>query len=157
MDFFSVTVGHSLLTTLHSNPATTESPTTKPINLIEANSTEGNVSQTPPSILSPVVLRNVSQYARNASFARKPEGLPLDVPLIHNITESVNNTRDSPVINQNDTDHELSGNFTGFISSIPNGNKSISVANHTENITYFGEELSYNHSLVQSERIGKKV
>ncbi|KAH1029927.1 uncharacterized protein LOC109540889 isoform X1 [Dendroctonus ponderosae] len=154
-----VTFGHSLLTTLHSNPATTESPTTKPINLIEANSTERNVSQIPPRILSPIVLRNNSQYARNASarnheFARRPDGLPLDVPLIHNITESVNNTIDSPVINQNDTDHELSGNFTGFISNFPNGNKSISVTNHTENITYFGDELSYNHSFVQSERIG---
>ncbi|XP_066158887.1 uncharacterized protein [Euwallacea fornicatus] len=157
-EHFCVIVGHSLLTTLHSNFSTTVLPPTNTTTQLEASKSEQSTLPIPPRTSSLEILRNISQYARNESFkpsvySGKLEVIPLDVPTSDNASEWINNTnRDIPVINQNVTETNLGGNFTGFIFS---RNKGIAPSNHTENGTFLGEDLSYNQSFVQkSERIG---
>lgn len=153
-----VAFGHSLLTTLHSIPATTDLVPTNLGNSSETNATIRNETLIPPKTYSPLVLRNASSYSKLASvpkhlnFSNKLDVIPLEVPLKHNASKLNNTTnRDFTVINQTFTDPNINVTVTGYISST---NTSINVSNHSDNVTYLGEELNYNHSLIQSERIG---
>ncbi|CAG9767974.1 unnamed protein product [Ceutorhynchus assimilis] len=145
-----VVFGHTILTNLHSNPPTTAVPTIQNLSEISNISIEG-IPKIPPINKSPVVLRNITQYARNVSMSRKLNVLPLEVPSRNNnLSELDNSGANLTVISQNVSDS--SGNSTGFLENRNFG--TVGGSNHSENISYLGEELSYNHSFVQSERIG---
>ncbi|KAL1493454.1 hypothetical protein ABEB36_011503 [Hypothenemus hampei] len=136
----------AFMTTLHSIPTTTNQPVTKLVNVLDSE----NPVPIPPNVTSPVILRNISQYARNVSipsppqFSRKIDMLPLDSN--ESSTDWVNGTN-VPVINENSTEN---GNYTGFIS-----NRSTNVSN-SDNVTYFGDELTYNKSFIPSKQTGFK-
>ncbi|XP_050314156.1 uncharacterized protein LOC126748760 isoform X2 [Anthonomus grandis grandis] len=146
---FIIVFSHTLLATLHSN-STIQLPTTK-LNVSENSSQE----IIPPKNLSPVVLRNITQYARNEStrmprqFLRRLGAFPSNnVPIKINASDSNNTTiKDFVAVINNTFSDRLDTNFTDF-------NHNASSNNHTENITYLGEEFGFNHSFIQSERIG---